>query len=115
MRTGDHRGYGGVGLGDHDALCAIADDTTTASGIGAIARAIIHALIDWYVSSGEVMMRQTLLAQLELNPRNLSNNHPSASASYAIASIRIDGVRLVQHASDCLLGADECEARRRVA
>jgi serine/threonine protein phosphatase PrpC len=104
MRTSDNRDHGGVGIGGHEALCVIADGSTTAPDSGALARAIIRALVDWYVAYDQVITKQTLLAQLALIHRDLSKQHPRASASYLIVHIGKGGVRLVLHAGDCLLG-----------
>lgn len=104
VRTDDNRDCGGVGIRGDEALCVIADGSSTAPDSGALTRAIIRELVDWYVASDPAVNKEALLAQLPLIHERLSKRHPRASASYLIVHIGIDGKGIVLHAGDCLLG-----------
>lgn len=104
MRTDDNRDHGGIGIRGGETLCVIADGSSTAPDSGTLAKALIYALVDWYVACDLAMKPEVILSELRRLHGSLSKKYPRASASYMIVHIGTDGTGIVLHAGDCLMG-----------
>ncbi|WP_347511194.1 hypothetical protein [Phaeobacter sp. CAU 1743] len=100
--TSDNRDHCGVGLREDATLCIVLDGSSSGDNSGEFARQIAHKLIEWFVVAGEVTP-ETIIAQLRCIHTDLRSDFRRDSASFVIAHIKADGVRLL-HVGDCLAG-----------
>lgn len=100
--TSDNRDHCGVGLREDSTLCIVLDGSSSGDNSGEFARRIAQKLIEWFVVAGEVTT-EAIIAQLRSIHTDLRSDFRRDSASYVIALVEADGVRLL-HAGDCLAG-----------
>ncbi|WP_194392043.1 protein phosphatase 2C domain-containing protein [Bradyrhizobium sp. CCBAU 51765] len=103
-KTDDNRDYGGAGVRADGVLCLVLDGSTSGPNSGELARQFVCEVVDWYVTTDEVISAQALTTQLRKVHATLSKRFSQDAASYVIVSLPENGPILVLHAGDCLLG-----------
>lgn len=103
-RTTDNRDCAGIGIRRTEILAIVLDGSSCGPNSGAFACQIARRLVDWFVSTDQVITVAVLIAQLRATHAELAKDFRMDSASYLMIHV-VDGQdALVLHAGDCLIG-----------